>query len=75
MKIGLNDFLVVTNVLHLHMKNAVMRTKLFTAILEMEDLCSMATSISEVAKKKADQAMEKLNKGEGKSCERIYCSC
>ena len=41
-----------------------MQTKFSTAVSKMEDLCVRAASISEVAKKKADQAIEKLYKKE-----------
>ena len=44
-----------------------MRTEFSSAMAKMEEMRASATSISEIAKKKANQAIEKINKKKGKN--------
>ena len=63
LKVSIKDFFVVTNVLHVHMKqNAVMGTKFDLKFLEMEELCTKTAATVEKAQKVADKAHQLAQK-------------
>ena len=64
---GFDDFLAVTNILHIHMKkNAVMQTEFTILMNKMEELCTKTMTLSEKTKKVADSAGSTANKKTGK---------
>ena len=57
LKVGIKDFHIVTNVLHVHMKrNAVMQTEFDKEMNAMKKTVAAAVLIFEAARKRADLA-------------------
>ena len=57
LKVGIQDFHIVTNVLHVHMRqNAVMRTEFDEKLLAMGNTVKVAKELAEKAGKRADTA-------------------
>ena len=57
LKVGIQDFHIVTNVLHVHMRrNAVMRTEFNERLLAMGNTVKVAKDVAEKASKRADLA-------------------
>ena len=62
LKVGIKDFHIVTNVLHVHMKrNAVMRTEFEEKMLAMGKTVKVATDLAEKVEKRASVAGNKAD--------------
>ena len=65
-KVGIKDFFIVTNVLHVHMKRkAVMRTEFDYRLLEIEKVCKLTAKKAKKGRTtavKAKQVAEKVKK-------------
>ena len=63
LKVSINDFFIVTNLLHIHMKqNAVMPTEFNNRLIKMEEVCKLAMALAEKARVTTDKAKQLADK-------------